>query len=91
MGLGINMLEVFIFALGLALLYFTGWILLVPLRCVLKLIVSSLLGGAALLAVNLVGGVFSVTIAINPLSAFVAGYFGIPGIILLLVVKLILP
>ena len=91
MGLGIDLLEVLLFALGLVLLYLTGWLLLVPLRFLLKLIASSFLGAAALLLINAVGGLFSVTLAINPLSAFIAGYFGLPGIILLLVLKLILP
>lgn len=91
MGLGIDLLEVLFFALGLVLLYMTGWLLLVPLRFLLKLIASSLLGAAALVLINAVGGVFAVTVSINPLSAFVAGYFGLPGIILLLILKLILP
>ena len=78
------------FALGLVLLYFTGWLLLAPLKLLFKLIVSGVLGGLLLFILNLVGGIFSVTIAINPLSAVVAGYFGVPGIILLLALKLIL-
>lgn len=90
MGLGINFTVILFFALGLVLLYFTGWLLLAPLKFILKLIVSGILGGILLFVINLVGGIFSVTIAINPLSAIIAGYFGVPGIILLLVLKLIL-
>jgi len=56
----------------------------------LKLVISGLLGGLILLIINLVGGIFSVNIAINPLSALIAGYFGLPGIILLFLLKLIL-
>lgn len=91
MGLGINMLEVLFFALGLVTLYIIGWLLLAPLKFLLKAISSSLLGAMALLLINVFGGLFSVTIAINPLSAFIAGYFGLPGIILLLIIKLIIP
>ena len=90
MGLGINLLVVLFFALGLVLLYFTGWLLLAPLKFILKLIISGLLGGLLLVAINLIGGIFSVNIAINPLSALIAGYFGLPGIILLFLLKLIL-
>ena len=90
MGLGIDFMVVLFFALGLVLLYFTGWLLLAPLKFIMKLLVNGLLGGLLLLIINLVGGFFSVTIAINPLSAIIAGYFGLPGIILLLLVKLIL-
>ena len=90
MGLGIDLLVILFFALGLVLLYFTGWLLLAPLKIILKLILSGLLGGLLLLMINLIGGIFSVTIAINPLSAIIAGYFGLPGIILLFLLKLIL-
>lgn len=90
MGLGINLQVVLFFALGLVLLYLTGWLLTAPLKILLRLIISGILGGALLLLVNVIGGFFSVTITINPLSALVAGYFGLPGIILLLVLKLIL-
>lgn len=90
MGLNIDFTVILFFALGLVLLYFTGWLLLAPLKFILKLIISGVLGGVLLLVLNLIGGLFSVTIAINPLSAIVAGYFGAPGIVLLLVLKLIL-
>ncbi|MFA5675508.1 MAG: pro-sigmaK processing inhibitor BofA family protein [Christensenellales bacterium] len=91
MGLGVNMLEVLIFALGLITLYVIGWLLLVPFKLLFKAVCSSLLGAAVLLLINIFGGFFSVTIAINPLSAFITGYFGLPGIILLLIIKLIIP
>lgn len=90
MGLGIDFSIVLFFGLGLVLLYFTGWLLLAPLRFIMKFIVSGLLGALFLVIINLVGGIFNVTIAINPLSALIAGYFGLPGIILLFVLKLIL-
>jgi inhibitor of the pro-sigma K processing machinery len=90
MALGIDFSVVLFFGLGLVLLYFTGWLLLAPLKFIMKLIVSGLLGALLLVIINLIGGIFNVTIAINPLSALIAGYFGLPGIILLFVLKLIL-
>lgn len=90
MGLGIDFQVVIFFALGLILLYFTGWLLLAPLKIILKLIINGILGGLILLLINVIGGIFSVTIAINPLSALIAGYFGLPGIILLFLLKIIL-
>lgn len=90
MGLGIDFSVVLFFGLGLVLLYFTGSLLLAPLKFIMKFIVSGLLGAIFLVIINLIGGIFNVTIAINPLSALIAGYFGLPGIILLFVLKLIL-
>lgn len=90
MGLGIDFAVVLFFGLGLVLLYLTGWLLLAPLKFMMKLIVSGLLGAMLLIIVNLVGGLFGIAIAINPLSALIAGYFGLPGVVLLLVLKLML-
>ncbi len=90
MGLGIDFSVILSFGLGLVLLYFTGWLLIAPLKFIMKFIVSGLLGALLLVCVNLVGGIFSVTLAINPLSALIAGYFGLPGIILLLFLKLLI-
>ena len=89
MGLGIDFSVVLFFGLGLALLYFTGWLLLAPLKFIMKFIVSGFLGVLLLVILNLIGGIFGIAIAINPLSALIAGYFGLPGIVLLLVLKLI--
>ena len=90
MELGIDFSVILFFALGLVLLYLTGWLLLAPLKFILKLIASGILGIVVLIVLNLIGGIFDVTIAINPLSAVVTGYFGVPGIVLLLALKLIL-
>ncbi len=90
MGLGIDFTVVLFFGLGLLLLYLTGWLLLAPLKFILKLILSGFLGVLVLTILNLIGGPFGISIAINPLSAFVAGYFGLPGLILLLFLKLLL-
>jgi len=90
MELGIDFSVILFFALGLVLLYLIGWLLLAPLKFILKLIASGILGIVVLIVLNLIGGIFDVTIAINPLSAVVTGYFGVPGIVLLLALKLIL-
>ena len=71
MGLGIDFSVALFFGLGLVLLYFTGWLLLAPLKFIMKLIVSGLLGALFLVIINLFGGIFNVTIAINPLNALV--------------------
>lgn len=86
-----NFEVVVAYILGIALLYMLGYLLQYPLRFVLRLIYNALLGGLALLAINLVGGWFSVTLPLNPVTALVAGLLGLPGLILLLVLKLILP
>ena len=77
------------YAVGIILLYILGRVLLFPMKVILKLVYNSILGGMALLAINFVGGFFQFHIALNLLSALIAGILGIPGIILLVVLKLI--
>lgn len=75
---------------GLILLYIIGLILVIPLRIIAKLIINGLIGGLVLFLFNLVGGFFSFTLAINPLNSLIAGFLGVPGVVLLIVLKLIL-
>jgi inhibitor of the pro-sigma K processing machinery len=80
---------VFAYVFGLILLYFVGWVLLVPLKIIIKLIYNSVLGGIALVLINFFGGFAGIHIGVNPLTALAAGVLGIPGIALLLVLQFV--
>ena len=90
MGLDIPFRIVLGYALGLILSYIVGWLFLVPLKRVSKLILNALVGGVVLWLLNLVGKLIHVTIAVNPLNAFIVGVLGIPGLILILLLQFIL-
>ena len=78
------------YAGAVLLLFLLGKIFLWPLKLILKLVVSSIVGGVVLLAVNLVAGAIGlVLIPLNLITALVVGVLGIPGVILLLVLFLI--
>ena len=78
------------YAGAVLLLFLLGKIFLWPLKLILKLVVSSVIGGVILLAVNLVAGAVGlVLIPLNLITALVVGILGIPGVILLLVLLLI--
>ena len=78
------------YAGAVLLLFLLGKIFLWPLKLILKLVVSSIVGGAVLLAVNLLAGAIGlVLIPLNLITALVVGVLGIPGVILLLVLFLI--
>ncbi len=78
------------YAGAVLLLFLLGKIFLWPLKVILKLVVSSVIGGVILLAVNLVAGAVGlVLIPLNLITALVVGVLGIPGVILLLVLFLI--
>jgi inhibitor of the pro-sigma K processing machinery len=60
------------------------------MKIVLRLIYNTIIGGIALIVINLVGGLFGFCLALNVVSALIAGTLGIPGIVLLIVLKFIL-
>ena len=77
------------YAIGIILLFILGRLLLVPLKVVMKLIYNALLGAIAILAVNFIGGLFGFHIALNIYTAFIVGTLGVPGFVLLVILKLI--
>ncbi len=72
---------------GLMLLYILARLLLIPLRLAIRLLINGVIGGFLLWLVNLLGLFVGVYLPINPITALVAGFLGIPGVILLLVLK----
>lgn len=75
------------YAVGIFAIYFIGKMFLMPVRLVWKLIYNGIVGGIMLWIVNFVGAYFGFSIGINIISALVAGFLGIPGVILLIVFK----
>ena len=54
----------------------------------LKLLWNGICGVVLLWLFNMLGGIFGVTIPIHFATALVAGFFGIPGVIFILLVQL---
>lgn len=82
-----NINIIIAYAFGLFLLYLIARLLLVPLKIILRLLYNGLIGGVVLYLVNLIGGWFGLYIAINPITALVAGFLGVPGVILLILLQ----
>ncbi|GBG56047.1 pro-sigmaK processing inhibitor BofA [Sporomusaceae bacterium FL31] len=79
---------IFAYAFGIILIYLIGRIFLMPLKLVFRLIYNGIIGGIMLWVVNLVGGYIGFTIGINVITALIAGFLGIPGVILLILFKI---
>lgn len=77
------------YAAGLFAVYFIGKLFLMPVKLIWKLIYNGIIGGAMLWIVNLIGSGFHFELGINFVSALVAGFLGIPGVILLIAFKLL--
>lgn len=87
-GFGGDMTIIAAYFFGIILLYVLGRMFLMPLKLIFKLIYNALIGGVMLWVVNYIGSYFGFFIAINPLTALIAGFLGLPGVLLLILFKL---
>lgn len=79
--------------------YFIGAIILLflvvkllawPLKILIKLIINGVLGAFLLVVFNVFGSYFGFNIGINIWTALISGFFGIPGVIFLIIFKVLL-
>ena len=75
------------FAIGLALLCLIGYLLLVPMRFMWRLMAGGVMGALALGLVNLLGGLMGFSVEINPFTAMAVGFLGLPGAVLVVALK----
>ena len=59
-----------------------------PIKLVIKLLANAIIGGIALIIINWMGAFFGFHIDLNFFSALITGALGIPGIIILLILKM---
>lgn len=78
------------FGVGVLLLYLVGRVLLVPLKYVSKLLINAVIGGILLWVLNIFGNFIGLHIPVNPITALIAGFLGIPGVVLLIVLQYVL-
>ena len=71
-------------------LFIFGRIFIVPIKTILKLIVNSILGGITIFIVNLIGSIWGFHIGLNLITSIFVGLLGIPGVIVIIIIKLIL-
>lgn len=74
---------------GIIVIFLLGKIFIVPLKKILKLILNSALGGLIILAINLIGKTWGFHIGLNIITAIFVGLLGIPGAIVLILIKLL--
>ncbi|AEM77576.1 inhibitor of the pro-sigma K processing machinery [Thermoanaerobacter thermohydrosulfuricus] len=87
MNISIEYNIIIAYLIGLFLLYLLGWLLVVPRKILLRIIINGIIGGLILFIINLIGKSLGLYIAINPVTALVVGFLGIPGIILLIILQ----
>lgn len=67
-----------------------GKIFIVPIKIICKLMINSILGVILLYIINLVGSMWGLHIGINVITALIVGILGIPGAILLTILKILI-
>lgn len=72
---------------GLFLLYLIASILYVPIKFMIRLLLNAIIGGVLLWVTNLAGRYIGISVPVNPITALVAGFLGIPGVVLIIALK----
>ena len=68
-------------------IFLLGKIFIIPIKTILKLLINSVLGGALIYVINIVGAVYSFHIGLNLITTICIGLLGIPGAILIIILK----
>lgn len=76
----------FIACIGIILVF--GKTFLKPMQKVIKLIINSILGALLICIINVVGMSFDFHIGLNVINSIIVGLLGIPGAVLLIILKI---
>lgn len=71
-------------------LFIFGKIFIVPIKTIFKLIINSVLGGFTIFIINLIGSLWGFHIGVNLITSIFIGVLGLPGAIVIIIIKLIL-
>lgn len=71
-------------------IFIIGKIFLFPIKKILKLVFNTIIGGAIIYIINLIGASFGFHIGLNIITSLVVGILGIPGAILLIILTLLM-
>jgi len=79
-----------VYIASIIFLFIFGKIFLVPFKSIFRLILNSILGGILIYIINIVGMLFNFHIGLNIVTSILIGILGVPGAILLALIKLML-
>ena len=71
-------------------LFIFGKIFIVPIKTIAKLVINSILGGLIIFIINLIGSFFNFHIGLNLITSIFVGLLGIPGAIVIIIIKLLI-
>ena len=71
-------------------IFIVGKIFILPLKTILKFILNSVVGGIIIFIINLIGGFWNFHIGLNIFTSIIVGILGVPGTILVIMIKLLI-
>ena len=71
-------------------LFIFGKIFIVPIKTIFKLIINSILGGLTIFIINIIGSLWGFHIGLNLITSIFVGVLGVPGAIVIGIIKIIL-
>ena len=71
-------------------IFIFGRIFIVPIKKILKLVLNSILGGVVIFIINLIGANFGFHIGLNFFTSILIGLLGLPGVVCLIIIKLLI-
>lgn len=82
--------TIIIYFACLIVIFIIGKIFYLPLKHIFKLLINSILGGVLIYIVNIVGASFNFHVGLNFGTAIFTGLLGIPGVVVLVLVKVLI-
>ena len=82
--------TIIIYLACICFLFIFGKLFILPIKSILKLVLNSILGGLIIYIINIVGTAFNFHIGLNYITAITIGILGVPGAILLILLKIFL-
>lgn len=84
------MSTVLAYMFGIILLLLVAKFLLIPIKITIKLLFNAIIGAIALILINFFGGYIGIPgIGVNMVTALIVGFLGVPGVIIIIAVKLL--
>ena len=71
-------------------LFIFGRLFIVPIKKILKLVLNSVIGGFTIFLINLIGASFDFHIGLNFFTSIIIGLLGLPGAVVLIVIKILI-
>jgi len=74
---------------GIIILYVVCLFFIKPIKFIFRIVLNCAFGAVMLWGINFVGGILGVQLGLNLFNSVIAGYMGVPGVVLLFVIKML--